>query len=200
MQSQSSSPRQLPSSHWPTIAIVITVVLALIAGLLGAVLVVRSSQINRLEDEVSSLESDLDSAEERISDLESQLAQAGTSEDGGLGGFGDLLGDLLGGGVEGTNPLDDLLGGLLGGEGGDLGDLDDLFGGLGGIGGGETNLAACLTGAPGSITISDDDLDSQIDDISDAVVELRELDFPAPIEPILVIPGRNGQSGPGPDR
>ncbi len=178
---------QSPSPRWPTSAIAVTVVLALIAGLLGVVLAVRSGEVNRLEDQIVSLGADLESAEERISDLESQLAQAESPADGGLGGLGDLLGGLLGG-EGGSSALDDLLGGLLGGEGGDLGDLDNLFGGLGGLGGSETNLAACLTGQPGSIEISDDNLEAQLDDISDAVTDLRELNFPAPINPILVNP------------
>ena len=179
---------QPPSSRWPTNAIVITIVLALIAGLLGAVVAVRSGQVNRLEDQVVSLGADLDSAEERIDDLESQLDQASSSTDGGLGGLGDLLGDLLGG-DGGSSSLDDLLGGILGGESGNL-EMGSM-----------TSLAAWATSAarastwppaspaePGSIEISDADLESQIDDISAAVVEIRELDFPAPIEPILVSP------------
>lgn len=171
MQPQASTPR------WPSVAIVITVVLALIVALLGAVLILRSGQVGELRDQVAELENDLDEAQNRISDLEAQLAAAPPAAEGG-NLFDDLLGGLLGG-EGGSSPFEDLLGGLLGGEGDGFG---GLFGGLGG----NTDLGACLTGAPAQYSISEESLESQMEDIEEAVTDIRDLDFPSDIQPTFV--------------
>ncbi|MGH8923531.1 MAG: hypothetical protein ACRDWA_02620 [Acidimicrobiia bacterium] len=181
MQPQGLTPRQ---KNWPTSAIVVTLVLALLLGLFGVLGVVGMVTIGRLNNEVEDLSNQLVAAEGRIADLEDDLASA--QRKGTVSGLEDLLGGLLGG--EGATGLEDLLGDLLGGGGGELGDLfggeDPLGGLLGGLG--STDLTACLTSAPGAIEISEDDLETQIDDIAAAVSDLRELDFPSEVEPIFV--------------
>lgn len=165
--------------RWPTSAIVISLVLALLVGLMGVFGVVGMVTVNRLNDRIDELDNQLVAAESQISDLEADLAAAGET-----------------GGSAADNLLEDLLGGLLGGEGGDLGDLfggengglGDLLGGLGGA-----DLSACLTSTPGAIEISDTDLETQIDDIAAAVTNLRDLKFPADVEPIFVSPEEMGE-------
>jgi hypothetical protein len=184
---------QSPSfSRWPNSAIIVTVVLGLLVLTLGGWAVVEAGRISQLNEQVDAARADLDDAEDRIADLEDALSDA---ESGGslfgdlLGGGGseglgldDLLGALLGGDAEGLGGLEDLLNGLLGGESGDLGDLGGLLGGLDPSG----DLGSCLTAAPGSYEIGDESLEAQVDDIAEAVENLRGLSFPSEVEPVFV--------------
>ena len=176
---------------WPTSAIIVTSVLALLVGLFGVLGVIGTVTIGRLNNDVADLSSQLVAAESRIAELEEELASAPGD---GASALEDLLGGLLGGG-EGTGGLDDLLGELFGEGGGDFGDLfggeEGLEGMLGGPGG--ANLGACLTGVPGSIEIAEDDLETQIDDIAAAVSDLRQLEFAGEVDPILVSPEEMGE-------
>ncbi|MGH9894293.1 MAG: hypothetical protein ACREA0_20385, partial [bacterium] len=108
MQPQGLTPRQ---KNWPTSAIVVTLVLALLLGLFGVLGVVGMVTIGRLNNEVEDLSNQLVAAEGRIADLEDDLASA--QRKGTVSGLEDLLGGILGG--EGATGLEDLLGDLLGG-------------------------------------------------------------------------------------
>ena len=154
---------------------------------------VRTSQLN---EQLGVARSYLDEAEGRIADLEEELAAARASAQEGGSPLGDLLGgggagdlgidDLLGllsGDAQGLGGLEDLLGALLGGESGNPGGLGDLLGGLDQSGG----LGSCL-GSPGSYQVADASLEAQVDDISQAVEDLRGLDFPSEIAPLFVTP------------
>ena len=184
---------QTPSaSRWPNSAIVVAIVLGLIVLILGGWSVFAAVRMSQVNEQLGSVQADLDEAEERIAELESDLAAAQASglaqgdlpgEEGDLG-LEDLLGQLLGGEGEGLGGLEDLLGGLLGGESADLGDLGGLLGDLDLSGG----LGSCLTGAPGSYEVADDSLEAQVDDIALAVEELRGLSFPSEVEPVFVTP------------
>ncbi|CAN5189240.1 hypothetical protein BH18ACT5_BH18ACT5_12460 [soil metagenome] len=172
--------------RWPTTAVVITIVLAVLLAVIGVAAVVGAVAVGRLRADNEDLGAQIEAAEDRIGELESQLAAAESSGSGDLlgeGGLGDLLGGLLGGGEGGDlGALEDLLGGLLGG---DSGNLDDLLGGMtGGVDMGA--LGQCLTGTPGAYTISDSSLAAQVDDIAAAVEQIRELSFPGEIDPTFV--------------
>ncbi len=193
--------------RWPTTAIVVTVVLALFLTVIGIASVVAAISLGRLRAANEDLEEQIADSRARISDLEDQLAAAEDSGDPfadafGEGGLGDLLGGLLGEGQGGEGgelgdlgALEDLLGGLLGGEGGDpgeLGELDDLFGGMtGGLDMGA--LGECLTTSPGAFPISDESLGAQVDDIANAVEEVRGLSFPDEIDPVFVTSEEMGE-------
>jgi hypothetical protein len=180
------------TKNWPTSAIVVALVLALLLVICGVLGIAGMMTVGRLNNEVGDLADQLVAAESRIAELEDELATA--QSDGPGSGLADLLGGLLGGDQE-AGGLGDLLGDLLGGAGGDFG---DLFGGEDGLGGllggpGGADLGACLTSLPGSIAIAEDDLETQIDDIAAAVSDLRELEFEADVDPILVSPEEMGQ-------
>jgi hypothetical protein len=177
---------------WPTSAIVVTLVLALLTGLFGVLGIFGLVTAGRLNREIDELSNQRVAAEARIAELEDELA---TAQSDGLGsGLEDLLGGLLGGG-QGADGLGDLLGDLLREDGGDFGDLFGGEGGLGGLLGGlrGADLGACLTSVPGSIEIADDDLETQIDDIASAVSDLRQLEFEADVDPLLVSPDEMGE-------
>jgi hypothetical protein len=161
--------------RWPVAAVVVTLVLAFLVVLLGVLGVVALTTIGRLNAEVDDLATQLADAEVRIAELEAELENAQGAESASI--FQDLLGGLLG--EQGGD-----LGDLLGGEGG----LGDLLGGLGGA-----DFASCLTGTPGDITISGENLETQVDEIADAVADLRELEFPAEVEPVFVSPEEMGE-------
>ena len=202
-----------PPRRWPTTAIVVTVVLALFLTVVGIASVIGAITLGRLRAANEDLEEQIADSRSRISDLEDQLAAAEDSGDPladafGEGGLGDLLGGLLGEGKgeEGQGgelgdlgALEDLLGGLLGGlpgdaggELGELGELDDLFGGMtGGLDMGA--LGECLTTSPEAFPISDESLSAQVDDIANAVEEVRGLTFPEEIDPVFVTSEEMGE-------
>lgn len=142
---------------------------------------VMQEQVADGEAEVARLEEELAAAEAAGNPLEDLL---------GGGGLEDLFGDVPGaGGTDGEDPLgggegglEDLFGGegglddLLGGEGGGL---EDLFGGA--AAGPDVN--ACITGLEDLPDVSGDTLETQFAAVTEVVEQLRERDFPEPIEP-----------------
>lgn len=169
------------STRWPASALVVTIVLALLLLATGVWGIYAAGRLSRLRSEVDALESDLREAQDRIDGLEADL-EASRAGNGGNLSLEELLGGLFGdpGGDSGT--LEDLLGGLLGD--GDLGNLGDLFG----ESGSSSDLAGCLVDAPGQFEISQASLGSQVEDIADAIEEVRGLSFPSEITPVFVTP------------
>lgn len=174
-------------SRWPTSAIVVTVILALLLAVAGAWGIFSAGRLSRFTTEVDALETDLREAEDRIEALEADLDAERSSGDSTLG-LDDLLGGLLGGRGGDLGSLEDLLRGLLG-EGGDPGGLGDLFGGLGG----NSDLASCMVGSPGQFDVSQESLTAQVDDIAAAVEELRGWTFPEEVSPVFVTPEEMGE-------
>jgi hypothetical protein len=161
--------------------VAIVTIVALLAGVSGGIAIALYQRNARLQDQLDTTAAQLASAQARITALEQQVENQnplgglfGGTEGGGsgLGGLGDLLGGLLGG--EGSGDLGDLLGGLLGG--GPEGGLDP------------SALAACVTTSPGSIQVDATDVDRQVEQVTEAVEQLRHLEVEGAIDPVLVTP------------
>lgn len=170
-----------PDRSWVTQVLVIGVILALLIGLGGAAFVIIDQQrdIRRLQSDVVELQQELDEAEDEIARLRAE-GDAGGPAEGGEGGLGGLLDDLLEG--FGGGGVDDLLE-----QFGDLGDLEDLLGG--GLGG-DSATFACLAAAmqtDGPVRpIEGGTAREQVTQIAERVQEIRDLRFDQPVEPTFL--------------